>query len=50
MTYDGVTFSKENGYSGTITLGLDEEAGKLTAEFTNYAGFSLSFDGSVTIE
>lgn len=50
VTYDGVTFSKANGYSGTITLGLDEEAGKLTAEFTNYAGFSLSFDGSVTIE
>ncbi|MBO7188255.1 MAG: BACON domain-containing protein [Tidjanibacter sp.] len=50
VTYDGTTFSKAQGYSGTITLALDEEEGSLSAEFTNYAGFELSFDGKVTIE
>ncbi len=50
VTYDGTTFSKANGYSGTITLALDEEAGIFSAEFTNYAGFELSFEGEVTLE
>lgn len=45
VIYDGRRFSKAEGYSGTIHMLLDEEAGTVEAEFTNYDDCELYYKG-----
>lgn len=45
VEYDGVIYSKANGYSGTLTMHLDEKAGIVETEFTNYKGLSFYYKG-----
>lgn len=49
VSYKGETFSKANGNSGTLTLGLDQDLLTLEVAFTNYAGCDVAYSGSVTI-
>ncbi len=49
VAYDGTTYSKANGYSGTITVHLDEEAGTVEIEFTNYSGLEFYYKGGYTV-
>ena len=49
VTYDGQTFSKANGNSGTLTLNLDQDMLTLDVAFTNYAGCEVAYSGAVTI-
>lgn len=49
VTFNGETFSKANGYSGTLTCNLNQESGNLFVQFTNYAGCDIAYDGKATI-
>lgn len=49
VSYEGVTYSKANGYSGTFTALYDESGSTLSLSFTNYDNLELSYAGSVTI-
>ena len=48
VSYEGVTYSKANGYSGTFTALYDESGETLSLSFTNYDNLELSYAGSVT--
>lgn len=50
LTYGDTTYSKANGNSGTATVELDEEAGIIDVEFTNYDDCELYYIGEVTIK
>jgi hypothetical protein len=50
LTYDGVTYSKANGYSGSLTARFDAAGKILTAEFSNYDNLQFSYTGSVDVE
>ena len=45
VVYDGNVYSKANGYSGTLTMLLDEAAGTVETEFTNYGDCSFYYSG-----
>lgn len=45
VAYDGNVFSKANGFSGTLTMRLDETAGIVETEFTNYNGCEFYYFG-----
>lgn len=45
VTYDGRTYSKDNGDSGTVAVLVDEEAGIVDAWFTNYDDCELYYIG-----
>lgn len=47
VTYDGVTFSKANGYSGTLSILFDQQKSRLSTSFTNYSGCEFAYDGPV---
>lgn len=49
LSYDGVTYSKANGYSGSLTAEYDAANQSLTAEFSNYDNLQFSYAGSVTV-
>lgn len=49
VAYDGTTYSKANGHSGTLTVYLDEEAGTVETEFTNYSGLEFYYKGRYTV-
>ena len=49
VIYDGTTYSKANGYSGTLTMKLDEEAGTVETEFTNYKDCEFYYYGNYSI-
>lgn len=49
VSYEGVTYSKANGYSGTFTALYDESGETLSLLFTNYDNLEFSYAGSVTI-
>lgn len=50
VTYDGNTYSKANGHSGTLTMHLDEEAGIVETEFTNYKDCEFYYKGAFTLK
>lgn len=50
VEYDGVIYSKANGYSGTLTMQLDEEAGTVETEFTNYKNLNFYYKGDYTLD
>lgn len=45
VSYDGNVYSKANGYSGTLTVHLDESAGTVETEFTNYGDCRFYYSG-----
>ena len=45
VSYDGNVYSKANGYSGTLTVHLDEAAGTVETEFTNYDDCKFYYSG-----
>ena len=45
VSYDGNVYSKVNGYSGTLTVHLDESAGTVETEFTNYGDCRFYYSG-----
>ena len=45
VSYDGTTWSKANKNSGTITPSLDEEAGTIEIQFTNYNNCEFYYSG-----
>lgn len=49
VEYDGVIYSKANGYSGTLTMYLDEKAGIVETEFTNYKGLDFYYKGEYSL-
>lgn len=49
VIYDGVTYNKANGYTGTISIGLDQEDSSIEVEFTNYAGFDFYYYGTYNL-
>lgn len=49
VTYDGRTYSKANGDSGTVTASLNEADSTLSLHFTNYTSLELDYSGPVTI-
>ena len=49
VIYDGVTYNKENGSSGTVTLQYDDQNKTLTIDFTNYANLQFNYSGSVAV-
>lgn len=49
LSYDGVTYSKANGYSGSLTAEYNAANQNLTAEFSNYDNLQFSYAGSVTV-
>lgn len=49
VEYDGVTYSKANGYSGTLTMHVDEAAGTVETSFSNYAGMEFYYKGRYSI-
>ena len=49
VIYDGVTYNKENGSSGTVKLQYDDTNKTLTIDFTNYDNLQFNYSGSVTI-
>jgi len=49
LSYDGITYSKANGYSGSLTAEYDATNQSLTAEFSNYDNLQFSYAGSVTV-
>ena len=49
VIYDGVTYNKENGSSGTVTLQYDDQNKMLTIDFTNYANLQFNYSGSVAV-
>ena len=49
ITYGETTFSKATGYSGTVTIGTEDDT--ITIEATNYKNFEIFYQGSFkTIE
>lgn len=48
VAYSGKTYSKANGYSGTITMHLDEANGMIEAQFTNYNDLDFYYNGKYT--
>lgn len=55
VTYDGVTYSKANGHSGTLTAYYKTLSQQLTVDFTNYGGgesgytkIEFNYTGAVT--
>lgn len=49
VSYQGVTYSKANGHSGTFTALYNEQDATLSLSFTNYDNLELNYSGSVTI-
>lgn len=47
MEFDGKVFSKAEGYSGTVTVGLD--GGMLIVDATNYNGLQVTYQGPCQI-
>ena len=43
IEYDGVVYSKANGYSGTVTVGFDDDTIKINA--TNYDNLEITYEG-----
>lgn len=43
IEYDGVVYSKANGYSGTVTVGFDDDIIKINA--TNYDNLEITYEG-----
>lgn len=43
IKYDGVVYSKANGYSGTVTVGFDDDIIKINA--TNYDNLEITYEG-----
>ena len=43
IEYDGVVYSKSNGYSGTVTVGFDDDIIKINA--TNYDNLEITYEG-----
>ena len=50
VKYDGNTYSKASGYSGTLTVNLDEEGGIVETGFTNYQECKFYYKGPYTME
>lgn len=50
VSYDGRTYSKANGDSGTMTALYDEQQGLLEVEFSNYKNLEIYYSGSVVVE
>jgi hypothetical protein len=50
VVYDGVTYSKANGSSGTLTAKYTESSAELVVDFTNYDNLIFNYTGVVTIE
>ena len=48
IEYDGVVYSKANGYSGTVTVGIDGDVIKIEA--TNYDNLEITYEGSYETE
>ena len=46
---EGVTYSKANGSSGTVTLQYDDQNKLLTIDFTNYNNLQFNYSGSVAV-
>ena len=46
---EGVTYSKANGSSGTVTLQYDDPNKMLTIDFTNYDNLQFNYSGTVTV-
>ena len=46
---EGVTYSKANGSSGTVTLQYDDQNKSLTIDFTNYDNLQFNYSGSVAV-
>ena len=46
---EGVTYSKANGSSGTVTLKYDDQNKTLTIDFTNYDNLQFNYSGVVTV-
>ena len=46
---EGVTYSKANGSSGTVTLKYDDQNKTLTIDFTNYDNLQFNYSGIVTV-
>ena len=49
VIYDGVTYNKENGSSGTVKLQYDDQNKTLTIDFTNYDNLQFNYSGVVTV-
>ena len=43
IRYDGVVYSKANGYSGTVTVSFDDDTIKINA--TNYDNLEITYEG-----
>lgn len=50
VSYDGRTYSKANGDSGTMTALYDESQGVLAVEFSNYNNLDIYYSGVVLVE
>ena len=50
VSYDGRTYSKANGDSGTMTALYDEQQGALEVEFSNYKNLEIYYSGAVRVE
>lgn len=48
VSYNGTTYSKNNGDKGTLTVKLDETAGTVEVEFTNYEDCEFYYNGKYT--
>ena len=46
---EGVTYSKANGNSGTVTLKYDDKNKTLAIDFTNYDNLQFNYSGTVTV-
>lgn len=45
VEYDGKTYSKANGYSGTVTMHIDETNSMVETKFTNYKDLEFYYKG-----
>lgn len=48
IEYDGTTYSKAEGYSGTVTVSLDDATIKIEA--TNYDNLQITYEGTYEVE
>ena len=46
---EGVTYSKANGSSGTVTLQYDDQNKAITIDFTNYDNLQFNYSGSAAV-
>ena len=46
---EGVTYSKANGDSGTLTVQYDDQNKSITIDFTNYDNLQFNYSGSVAV-